>query len=435
MRGVVLWSVLWSGEGAHFSAFSSTMRAAWPWSLRTDEAGRTYFVHLKMGWSAWRVPVGVEAMEGTPWWQVRLSDGNTYYFHRHTRERRWFFPREEKKEGAGGIQEGIEGDLQVDLDPEAYEDSEPTEPSDEEDFVFAPEDIEPERSQEDESNEKNDKRQKFFEMLQEAKVTRFSFWKNVHKQVADDPRCQALDKSDRTKAFDAYIESLNASGGTKKGKRDETRANSEQEKKTNVIQFRRMLKELGVRAQDDWELWKEELDRDPRGKALANESERKKIYSEYMAELQEAQKRVREKEKRRITQVEQERMEAERKRRKVAHRAAAEAFKTLLAEEIKDPMAEWKNWHPILAEDLQRRSDAVDFEEQRRLFKAHVRELRERVESGFRQLLEEVVPPSKKSSATWEETKLKMATDIRFKRCPPSLQEALFWKHVESPSK
>lgn len=430
----MLWSVLWSASVLHVATHRSSMRAAWPWSVRTDEAGRTFFVHLQKGWCAWRVPVGMEAVEGTPWCQVRLSDGNTYYFHQHTRERRWFFPREEKQSVMEPSVEEMQGQGEVDLDPDAYEDSEPEEPLDEEDLMFAPEDIEPDAEMIDESKEKETKRQQFFELLEEAKVTRFSFWKNVHKQIAEDPRCQALDKAERAKAFDAYLERLNAAGSTRKVEGKDGHAKSEREKKLETLQFRKMLKELGVRTHDNWDLWREELERDPRGKSVGSDAERKKLFVEYSKELEEAQNRVREKEKKRIAELERDRMEAERKRRKVAHQAAAEAFKTLLAEEIKDPVAEWEDWHPILADDLQRRADAIQFEEQRRLFKAHVQELRDRVESGFKQLLGEVVPPSKKESATWEGTKPKMATDVRFRRCPPSLQEALFQKHVDSSS-
>ncbi|KAL3161297.1 hypothetical protein ABBQ38_009653 [Trebouxia sp. C0009 RCD-2024] len=249
-----------------------------------------------------------------------------------------------------------------------------------------------------------------------------------------DPRWQAIEGHVREKLLLERIEQLQA----------EHKRVEEANKAAKDQAFRQLLVDCGVTATSRYSKTREGLRSDARYKAMPRDA-REAAFKHFTAELQaqeEAKKKEEVASKEREAALLRAQDDAKRRQEDAAHHDAVSAFQTLLAELVKDPYAQWKDWKDKLGKDPQKRANPKVFQhsELRELFGAYVHSLRGQIHQGYRTLMDQklkpLLPPQPMAELTgalkqFEEALPLLETDPRFERVADNDRQRFWWSYVD----
>ncbi|CAA2980143.1 pre-mRNA-processing 40C isoform X1 [Olea europaea subsp. europaea] len=288
----------------------------------------------------------------------------------------------------------------------------------------------------------------FKQLLEEAKedIDCNTDYQTFKSKWGKDPRFEVLSRKEREFLLNERVLPLKRTAEEK----------AQAEHAAAISNFKSMLQDKGdITSSSRWSKVKDSLKTDARYKSIKHD-DREKLFNEYISELKAAEKEIegkaktkqdeegklKERERALRKRKEREELEVERVRIKARRMEAAESYKALLVETIKDPQASWTGSKPKLEKDPQGRAanPHLDQSDLEKLFREHVKALHERCVVDYKALLAEVITADAAARETedgktvvdsWSTAKLLLKSDPRYNKMPRKDRESLWWRHAE----
>ncbi|KAJ3174199.1 transcription elongation regulator [Geranomyces variabilis] len=263
-----------------------------------------------------------------------------------------------------------------------------------------------------------------YQQLLKDETTQRTRWDEFSRKFKRDKRFANMPQRDREPAFRAHIAEL---------KKPQTRSATDD--------FIALLKETrGLHADSSWRRVQQDIDRDPRYRAVPSSSEREELFRAHVKTV-----RRRDESSHRETKDDTQKREADRKAREAAalrdrqaairqdqaylnremssHRHSLQTqdatvvFQAMLLDTVRSADAEWADMRPYLERDANwaRCSSALDQAHMQRLFAAHVAQLHEKRVMAFAAALLQTTD----LTTTWDDVRPWILNDPRAKKLVP----------------